>query len=158
MKNRTNLIRLYLDTSVYGSYNNHKEGRSSTVCKLFTEINERKDIKIYYSLTILRELRGAPKKVQRLLEEFVINKKAKLLRPQSAIYSMAQAYVDKGALTKKSYEDALHIAYATYYNMNMLLTYNMKHMANFIQARKYNEINEKLGFNKLTISTPLILI
>jgi len=154
MKNNKNLIKLYLDTSIYGSYNNHKEGRAKIVRRLFDEIEKRRDIRVYYSMVVLEELSGAPKIANKVFENFILEKKVKQLRFNTRIEDLAHTYLREGVLTTKSYEDALHIAFSSYYNMDMLLTYNMKHMAQFLQVKKYNAINEKMGFKKLIIIPP----
>jgi len=154
MKSRINLIKLYLDTSVYGSIDNHRDGRSSHVMALFNEIQKRKEIRIYYSETILKELVFAPKKSRRIFKFLIETKKAKQLKINSKIYLLAEAYIARGVLTNKSYEDALHIAFASFYTMNLLLTYNMKHMGGFLQGKRYNEVNAEFNVSNLVIAKP----
>jgi predicted nucleic acid-binding protein len=67
---------------------------------------------------------------------------------------LAQTYITEGALTKKSYNDALHIALASIYNADVLASWNFKHIVNLQRIRLYNSINLRLGYKLLEIRTP----
>jgi hypothetical protein len=60
----------------------------------------------------------------------------------------------EGALTNKSYNDALHIALATINNADVLASWNFKHIVNINRIRLYNSINLKLGYKMIEIRTP----
>ena len=67
---------------------------------------------------------------------------------------LAETYITVGALTNKSYNDALHIALATINNADVLASWNFKHIVNINRIRLYNSINLKLGYKMLEIRTP----
>ena len=67
---------------------------------------------------------------------------------------LAETYINEGALTIKSYNDALHIALATLNNAGVLATWNFKHIVNLNRIRLYNSINLKLGYRMIEIRTP----
>ncbi len=67
---------------------------------------------------------------------------------------LAEAYINEGALTIKSYNDALHIALATLNNAGVLASWNFKHIVNLNRIRLYNSINLKLGYRMIEIRTP----
>ncbi|MEW6041361.1 MAG: PIN domain protein, partial [Elusimicrobiota bacterium] len=50
--------------------------------------------------------------------------------------------------------DARHVAYATCLRVDILVTFNLEHMANEWSARKFNSVNLKEGYSTLTIRTP----
>ncbi len=54
--------------------------------------------------------------------------------------SLAQVILDKGDLSAKAKDDALHIAIATVHQMDVLLTWNCRHIANPVILRKIREI------------------
>ena len=62
-----------------------------------------------------------------------------------------QTYVQEGALTIKSFNDALHIALATLNNADVLASWNFKHIVNLNRIRLYNSINLKLGYRMIEI-------
>ena len=58
------------------------------------------------------------------------------------------------AISIKYFEDALHIAYATCYNVDYLVSWNFKHIVNIFRIQKYNSINLLNGYKYLEIRTP----
>lgn len=68
--------------------------------------------------------------------------------------NLAETYINEGALTNKSYNDALHIALATLHNSDVLASWNFKHIVNLSHIRLYNSINLKLGYKLIEIRTP----
>jgi hypothetical protein len=68
--------------------------------------------------------------------------------------ALAETYIKEGALTIKSYNDALHIALATLNNAGVLASWNFKHIVNLNRIRLYNSINLKLGYRMIEIRTP----
>lgn len=67
---------------------------------------------------------------------------------------LAETYINEGALTNKSYNDALHIALATLNNSEVLASWNFKHIVNLDRIRLYNSINFRLGYRVIEIRTP----
>ena len=68
--------------------------------------------------------------------------------------ALAETYINEGALTNKSYNDALHIAIATLNNSDVLASWNFKHIVNLDRIRLYNSINMRLGYRLIEIRTP----
>lgn len=56
-------------------------------------------------------------------------------------------------MPKSEASDAAHLAYASYYNMQYLLTWNCNHLANENKQRHIQVINKRLG-----LSTPKIVM
>ena len=67
---------------------------------------------------------------------------------------LAKTYISEGALTNKSYNDALHIALATLNPADVLASWNFKHIVNLERIRLYNSINLRLGYKFIEIRTP----
>jgi hypothetical protein len=68
--------------------------------------------------------------------------------------TLAEKYISEGALTNKSYNDALHIALATINNADVLASWNFKHIVNLDRIRLYNSINFRQGYRMIEIRTP----
>ena len=58
---------------------------------------------------------------------------------------LAETFIVEGALTNKSFNDALHIALATINNVDVLASWNFKHIVNITRIRGYNSVNIKSG-------------
>lgn len=54
--------------------------------------------------------------------------------------------------------DANHIAIATINNVEVLISWNFKHMVNILKIRSYNSVNLKNGYRLIDIRNPLEVI
>jgi len=71
---------------------------------------------------------------------------------------LAQEFLHKSNLPLKAANDSLHIALATVYGLDYLLTWNCKHMANAQIQKKLSQISFELGYELPVICTPYELI
>lgn len=72
--------------------------------------------------------------------------------------NLAQIILKKKVLPKKAGDDSLHIAIATIYGLDYLLTWNCKHIANAEIQKNITRICFEEGYEMPTISTPLELM
>ena len=71
----------------------------------------------------------------------------------------AYIYLDKNIIPEKKIEDALHIAVCSVFNIDILLSWNYRHMANVNKENKIMSVNIAEGYNKqLRIITPMEVI
>lgn len=73
------------------------------------------------------------------------------------IRKIAKYYIDHYLMPQKLLGDSIHLAYASYYKMDFLLTWNCNHIAN---ANKFNHIrliNKRLNLKTPELITPLEL-
>lgn len=69
---------------------------------------------------------------------------------------LSQLYIEEGVIPTNKKEDALHIAVATVYEMDILLSWNFKHLANIKKQIDINSINSREGYlKKLSFLSPL---
>lgn len=59
---------------------------------------------------------------------------------------LADAYQAQNILTPKYYDDGLHIAMATISEVDVLVSWNFRHIVNFHRIRLFNSINLSLGY------------
>ncbi len=80
---------------------------------------------------------------------------ASLLEGNPAILELARLFVEPvGPLPKKAGADAVHIASATVYRCDFLLTWNFKHIANAMMKRRIEESIKTYGYEPPIICTP----
>jgi hypothetical protein len=146
--------RIYIDTSVIGGYYDKEFSKWSEL--LFNEFFEGKKIAVV-SETTLEELATAPVLVKSLLkkipEEFL-----ELISNTEEIISLANEYILSGILTEKSKEDAMHIASATISCVDVIASWNFKHIVNLDKIKKYNLVNQLKGYNFIEIRNPMEVI
>ncbi len=69
-----------------------------------------------------------------------------------------QEYVEKLLMPRQSAADALHLALASYYACDILLTWNCIHLANPNKFRHIESINKRLRLPIPAVVTPLQLL
>ncbi|MCX6152655.1 MAG: hypothetical protein NT007_00690 [Candidatus Kapabacteria bacterium] len=72
------------------------------------------------------------------------------------IIALAALYIENNVLQEKSYADSLHIALSVINGLDILLSWNYKHLANISRKRNVNLLNMSENYAKfLEIITPL---
>jgi len=140
-------ISLYLDTSVIGGYFD-KEFEQDTRL-LFHNIKDGK-YNVFISDLTEQELENAPEKVKNLLNE--IEYQQIVVTPECE--GLADEYLKENVVGATSKDDCVHIATATINNVDVLVSWNFKHIVNFQKIRGYNSINIKNGYKHLEIRSP----
>ncbi len=143
-------MNVYTDTSTIGGCFD-KEFKEWSVA-LFEEFKAGTKFIILSDLT-LQELEFARQEVREKIHEVPAGNQITIGITDEAI-NLAETYINEGALTNKSYNDALHIALATLNNADVLASWNFKHIVNLSRIKLYNSINLKLGYNLIEIRTP----
>lgn len=77
-----------------------------------------------------------------------------LLELTEEAFELSQAFLSQSNLPSKASNDSLHIALATVYSLDYLLTWNCRHMANAQIQRKLAQISSDLGYVLPIICTP----
>jgi hypothetical protein len=67
---------------------------------------------------------------------------------------LADKYMGEGIVTEKYYNDALHISIAVVLNVDVLVSWNFKHIVNFNKIKQFNLVNFREGYHMLEIRTP----
>ncbi len=67
---------------------------------------------------------------------------------------MAKIYLARNIIPAKYEPDAIHIATATLNEVDVIVTWNMDHMANPKTRITVREENERLGYKVVDIATP----
>lgn len=70
------------------------------------------------------------------------------------IEQIACAYQARQLMPRNPVRDALHLALASFYRMDFLLTWNCRHLANANKARHLRELNLQLGLSVPQLVTP----
>jgi hypothetical protein len=70
------------------------------------------------------------------------------------IEQIAAVYQARKFMPRLPVRDALHVAIASFYRMDFLLTWNCKHLANANKARALRELNLEMGLSVPALVTP----
>jgi hypothetical protein len=67
---------------------------------------------------------------------------------------LADSYMKRNIVTTKYYADALHIAIATVLGVDVLVSWNFKHIVNLNKIKLFNSVNLQEGYPLIEIRTP----
>lgn len=99
------------------------------------------------------EIELAPSRVRTKYEEILQIGPEFLAITEEALI-LAKAYSDHGALPPKFRNDLLHIALATAANVDVLVSWNFKHIVRLDKIRLFSAVNLELGYRQLQIYSP----
>jgi len=145
--------KVYIDTSVLGGYFD-KEFEVATR-RFFDEV-KKGEYKIVVSNITEGELLNAPERVRTLLNDLNIVYEVITLTDDAV--NLALEYIKENVVGQTSYDDCLHIAIATISRLDLLVSWNFKHIVNIKRIRGYNGINIKNGYPSIEIRSPKDLI
>ena len=142
--------RIYTDTSVMGGCEDDEFRDPS---RRLLEAFVGGELTLVLSELVLRELETAPEGVRMVIGQVPeAHIEAILLSPDAE--ELAAAYIEEGAIGARMRADALHIALATVARVDVLVSWNFKHIVNLRRIRAYNGVNLKRGYPLLEIRTP----
>lgn len=143
-------LRIYLDTSVYGGCFDDEFAKDSL--RLIEEIKAGR-FTLVLSDAVVTELKRAPEHiwaVARDLPQHVVE----TTRLNPAMVALKQAYLDAKVVGPASEADAEHIAIATVAHVNMIVSWNFKHIVHFEKIAGYHSVNLRLGYGQPGIYSP----
>lgn len=143
-------LKIYLDTSVIGG--SFDDGFKEHSIRLIKNLKQDRIVGVISEITI-RELENAPDFVKKDFETY--EEKLEVTIITEEIKELAENYIKDKIVTKKYYEDALHIACATVYQVDLLVSWNFKHIVNFNKIMQFNAGNIKNGYKALQIYSPM---
>ncbi|MGI8892205.1 MAG: PIN domain protein [Bacteroidia bacterium] len=147
-------MKLYIDTSVFGGYFEPEFELWSK--NLFNQIIEGSYTAAVSDITLL-ELENAPKKVLKFANS-IISQNAEFLLADVDARLLADYYLKEKIITARFHSDALHIAIATINKIDVLTSWNFKHIVNLNRIRLYNSVNLKYGYSMIEIRSPRDII
>jgi len=149
-----NMKRIYIDTSVIGGIFD-EEFKEDTA--LFFDQLEKKEIVFVISDLFELELLNAPIVVQEVLSKYPENFVERVFLSEEAI-QLADFYISEKVVGKSSVKDCRHIAIATINKVDVLVSWNFKHIVNLERIRGYNSVNLKNGYSIIEIRSPKELL
>jgi predicted nucleic acid-binding protein len=138
---------LFLDTSVFGGYYDEIFMRETRL--LFDKIKTGK-YSVFISDLVEKELENAPENVRNLLDEINYN----LINVTIECENLADEYIKEKVVGQTSRDDCIHIATATIFNIDYLISWNYKHILRADKKEGYNSVNLRNGYKQLNIYSP----
>ncbi len=149
--------KVYMDTTIASYYyDNRKETEflRRTTRSWFRRQADGYSILVSEATLVEAEAGNYPNKKK--VVDFV--NKWQMLRHEEILGEIVETYIQHQLMPKEYGGDALHLAYASHYNVDFLLTWNCNHLANANKKEHIRIINNRLGLFVPEITTPLALI
>ncbi len=146
--------RIYVDTSVIGGCEDDLFQDASR--RLFQWFFDGRATLVLSEVT-LDELANAPTRVQAWLDR-VPSAHLETIAPSDAATRLADAYLAAGALSRRSHDDAQHVAFASIARVDSLASWNFRHLVNEPRIAKFHRVNREMGYPAIPIENPEGLI
>lgn len=147
-------LKLYIETSVWNFLfaDDAPEKRDVTE-SLFKEV-ELGEYEIYISEVVEREIEKASREIRKQLAGMMKKYHPYVLEDDAESRKLVYNYVENGLLSDGQLADLLHIGIATINEMDVLVSWNLKHIVRMKTRTMVNEINHLCGYRGIEICTP----
>jgi len=143
-------MRVYIDTSVFGGY---FDKEFAIVTEKFFHYLFSGKISGLISDTLVQELIHSPVNVQDLLQKTINAGCERVPATEDAEY-LRDAYIASHIVSERYANNALHVANATLFRADVIVSWNFKHLVNPANERAFNGVNIASGYGLITIMTP----
>lgn len=150
MDNFPKRLRVYADTSVFGGCFDDEFSAESR--QFFEEVKTGKFL-LVISETTLFELKEAPKEVREVLTA-LRTELVEIIEGAEEIGALRDAYIKAGILGEASIRDAAHVAAASVADVDLIVSWNFKHIVHYEKIRGFHAINLLKGYRMIEIYSP----
>jgi predicted nucleic acid-binding protein len=151
--------KIYIETSVISYYVSERSenirvaGHQLSTIDMWKQLDE---FDVYISDIVVEESsKGSREQSDARL--FAL-KNFHILERNKEILELTKTLLHKKAIPEKCPEDAAHIAIASFYNMDYIVTWNFKHINNPFMKKKIRKIIEESGYICPVLCSPEELI
>ena len=143
-------LRVYADTSVFGGCLDTEFMTESL--RFFEEVRQGQFIVVVSNVT-LDELELAPDLVRAVLADLHPTQ-VEIVSTSPGSDGLRDAYLNAGVVGPSSSNDAAHIAVATICNVDLVVSWNFKHIVHFEKIGGYEGVNSLRGYRSPRIYSP----
>jgi len=150
---------VYIETTIPSSYHDHRPGPEMVARRGWTRQwwdGRRDQYSLFTSAAVLDELRRGSHPDQD--RKFALLEGLPLLEITREVVETAEVYIKRYVMPSDPAGDALHLALATVYKIDVLLTWNCEHLANENKMAHIRRTSALMGLWTSDIVTPLNLL
>lgn len=151
-------LKIYLETSVWNFLVAEDSAEKKRITeRLFSEINEGK-YEIFISDFVMDEILRASEHRKSLLLELIKRYGPERLTINQDSEYLANRYKESNIIPERFETDLFHISIAVVYNIDILVSWNMKHIVKYKTKVGVNTVNLAQDFKSIELLTPEELI
>src|SRR3990172_628835 len=153
-KKKMKRLKLYLETSIWNFLiaDDAPEKRAETE-RLFEEIKGGK-YEIYVSELVIAEIDQAREEKRGRLKKLVDEYQPIELETDESVEELSEKYIAANIVPSKYENDVIHIAYAVAQDMDVVVSWNMKHIVKLKTRMEINGFNKIYGYKEIELCTP----
>jgi hypothetical protein len=153
--------KIYIETTIPSFYFNTRKDNANLARQRWTEkwwdkIAHKQNI--VSSFAVIQELEDSGYPADKRTKCLAMLQPLPLLAETPGIQKIVQHYIAHRLMPKDPSGDALHLAIASYYGREFLVTWNCIHLANPLKAGHICRINDRLGLPTPAMTTPMNLL
>jgi hypothetical protein len=147
-------------------FNLYAEGMDPRFCRDEDKYGDRKravklfghmatgNYEVYSSIYVTEELERANSDKRNFMLDVFSKYDITILRSNAAVNELADTYISEGIIPLKVRSDALHIAIATVYGLDIIISQNFEHIVKHKTIRMTGSVNERKSYQPITIYSP----
>ncbi len=148
--------RVYIETSVWNFLFADDSPRRKKAAKVLVSSSDKYEL--FISPVVVEEIKRCPGEFGQILIDSLKEYQPVELEPDNEIGYLSGLYVSKGVIPAKYEDDAVHIAYASVYDLDILASYNFKHIVKLKTKTEVEHINRVNGYRTPIIISPEELV
>lgn len=153
-KSAMKILKIYFDTSVFNfAIAEDVPVEREITLKLLDEVKNGK-YEVFISEVVLREISRAPQQKAVELRDCIKKINPEQLILDDNVLALAKEYIEKGVIPSKYEDDALHIAFASVNNLDVIVSWNFTHIVKLKTKREVTGINTLMGYKTIEICSP----
>jgi len=153
-KKRTDKPKIYMETTMFNFYFDEEEGEPHEYTVRLFEMIKEGVFKAYTSTFVINELKKAREDKRSKMLKLIDECSMIILDENDEINMMGRSYVRRGIIPPGFLTDALHIATATVYGLDIIASMNLKHIVKNKTIEMTGIINIENGYDTVKIRSP----
>lgn len=151
-------LKIYIDTSVISHLQANDVPEKMRITQKFWESVIVGDYEAVISDLVIAEFNNCPEPKKSRLEVMILQAPLDELEVDGEVTSLADRYMQEELFPSKYRDDAIHVALASVYGCNAVVSWNFKHMVKIKTILGVNGINKIMGYSDIEIVTPEVVI
>lgn len=150
--------KIYLETSVFNFvFTDDAPDKKADTLKLFEEIRKGK-LEPYTSAYVISELEAAQQPKRDCMLQLIPEYGIQMLEKSDEAVRLAKIYAAESIVPEKYIADAYHIAVASVNELDVIVSWNFKHIVKMKTIKLTESVNLKQGYKKMMIHSPTEVI
>ena len=146
-------MKIYIETSVISAYAFGPEATKRLTRSFFGRVTRQRHELVTSGITI-GEIMASVRRVRGKLLKVVVKNKIRIWRTNEMVWTLAELYLKTGMIPSEFAADPEHIAAATQLGVDVLVSWNLRHIVNVRTKTMVKEINSKFGYKVPDIVRP----